>query len=432
MAVRSALIIFSLTLTCSVCEAAFPAGLRSQLPTQLNSIEDIKFSCDVNSFNITLNMRQPFKGLLFAKDFAQECRMLGTSSSTISIGLPTSGCGVSLTSSPLEHGTGGVRMSYKVHLVVQQDRHLRQITDIEREVECQLPEEAFLVRSTPLVGVLREELKGGKIKHRVGRMKDAGWSKELEGKQLEEELEEALAAARAWMEITSAHSEVTGSDVLQVGETALLVVKSTLPAGVGWSVTDCVAYDGLGDCSQRLIDQVGCPIDPLLVPGLRYALPRPIALMRHQEASTIFPAFKFPDRDRVHLKCSLRLCRGPCARVDCDDDDSSENRTGKFLLETIEAEVIDRIEVFNSMEVISPEIDDLRDGESYLSGKCWNWDTWRGSSVHSNFLQHNFLYTLYHSYILKSYTIIVNICLCTILFCFLYFLPTSYLTLINT
>ncbi|VEN55826.1 unnamed protein product [Callosobruchus maculatus] len=185
MAVRFAVIIYLLTLTCRACDAAFPAGLRSQLPTQLNSIEDIKFSCDVNSFNITLNMRQPFKGLLFAKDFAQECRMLGTSSTTVTIELQTSGCGVSLTSSPPEHGTGGVRMSYKVHLVVQQDRHLRQITDIEREVECQLAEEAFLVKSKPLVGVLREELKGGKIKHRVGRMKDAGWSKELEGKQLE-------------------------------------------------------------------------------------------------------------------------------------------------------------------------------------------------------------------------------------------------------
>nr|CAI5869205.1 unnamed protein product [Callosobruchus analis] len=98
--------------------------------------------------------------------FKMEQTSTGTSSQIVTIDLPTSGCGVSLTSSPPEHGAGGVRMSYKVHLVVQQDRHLRQITDIERAVECQLPEEAFLVKSTPLIGVLREELKGGKIKHR--------------------------------------------------------------------------------------------------------------------------------------------------------------------------------------------------------------------------------------------------------------------------
>lgn len=60
-------------------------------------------------------------------------------------------------------------------------------------------------------------------------MRDAGWSKELEGTQLEEELSEALAAARAWMEIAPENPEGKPSGTLQVGETALLTIKSTLP-----------------------------------------------------------------------------------------------------------------------------------------------------------------------------------------------------------
>lgn len=60
-------------------------------------------------------------------------------------------------------------------------------------------------------------------------MREAGWSKELEGKQLEEELSEALAAARAWMQIAPENAEGKRSGTLQVGETALLTVKSTLP-----------------------------------------------------------------------------------------------------------------------------------------------------------------------------------------------------------
>lgn len=60
-------------------------------------------------------------------------------------------------------------------------------------------------------------------------MREAGWSKELEGQQLEEELTEALSAARAWMEIIPEHPEGKQSGTLQVGETALLRVKSTLP-----------------------------------------------------------------------------------------------------------------------------------------------------------------------------------------------------------
>lgn len=60
-------------------------------------------------------------------------------------------------------------------------------------------------------------------------MRDSGWSKELEGAQLEEELSEALAAARAWMEIVPENPKGKPAGILQVGETALLTVKSTLP-----------------------------------------------------------------------------------------------------------------------------------------------------------------------------------------------------------
>lgn len=60
-------------------------------------------------------------------------------------------------------------------------------------------------------------------------MRDAGWSKELDGTQLEEELSEALAAARAWMEIVPENPERKTTGTLQVGETALLTIKSTLP-----------------------------------------------------------------------------------------------------------------------------------------------------------------------------------------------------------
>ncbi|KAJ8951240.1 hypothetical protein NQ318_010268 [Aromia moschata] len=63
----------------------------------------------------------------------------------------------------------------------------------------------------------------------VGRMKEEGWSKELEGKQLEDELSDALSAARAWMEIIPEKVEERPSGTLQVGETTLLRVKSTLP-----------------------------------------------------------------------------------------------------------------------------------------------------------------------------------------------------------
>ncbi|KAG5876844.1 hypothetical protein JTB14_002900 [Gonioctena quinquepunctata] len=337
--------------------SAFPPSLRYPLQVAVNKITDVNFTCDLENLNVTLTMKTSFKGLLFAKDFAQECKTIGSFSNTVTISLPTSGCGVRLSSVP--DGQGSVRMFYTVSLVVQQDRFLRQISDQEKIVRCHLKDEDFLVKSKALVKTLESELKGGQISHRVGRMRDAGWSKELEGKQLEEELNEALSAARAWMEIVPEQAEERTSETLQVGETAMLTVKSTLPAGIGWKVVDCFAHDGLGDSSQKLINEQGCPVDEFLMPELIYGPIRPIALMRHQEAVSRFPAFKFPDRDRLHLSCGLQLCKGPCKKVYCTVDDTAENRTARTFFDAIEGEILDRLEVFNSVEVLAPEIDDL-------------------------------------------------------------------------
>lgn len=85
--------------------------------------------------------------------------------------------------------------------------------------------------------------------------------------------------------------------------------------GIGWKVVDCNAHDGLGDSSQKLLDENGCPLDELVMPALLKSPARPIATMRHQEAVSKFAAFKFPDRDRLHLSCILELCRGACEKV---------------------------------------------------------------------------------------------------------------------
>lgn len=80
-------------------------------------------------------------------------------------------------------------------------------------------------------------------------------------------------------------------------------------------MVDCTAHDGLGDASQKLLDEQGCPVDELLLPDLQLGPVRNIDLMRHQEAVARFAAFKFPDRDRLHLTCGLQLCRGKCVEV---------------------------------------------------------------------------------------------------------------------
>lgn len=322
----------------------------------VNTITDIQTSCDSQNINITISTAQPFKGVAFAKDFAQECKTFGTSGTSVFLSLPTSGCGVRLTTVADE--ANAAKMRYSVALVLQQDRFLRQISDQEKRVYCALEDDAFLVKSQSLFRALKTEINDKRVHHRVGRLMDEGWSKDLNEKELEDELTEAMAAARAWMEINP--EKHLQHSAVEVGETVLLTVKATLPAGIGWRIVDCTAHDGLGDSSQKLLDEYGCPVDEALLPAPKFGPIRPIASMRHQEAVAKFAAFKFPDRDRLHLRCRLQICRGSCQKIDCKSDNETENRIGRSNFDS-EGEVLDRLEVYNSVEVIAPEIDDATD-----------------------------------------------------------------------
>jgi hypothetical protein len=307
----------------SSTEPAFPPSLRYTLPVATNKITDADLTCDLRSFNATVTLQHPFKGLLFARDFSHECSALGkitnhpgpplissiagSLSNSVAINLPTSGCGIRLSSRVNERGHK--QMVYSVVLVAQQDRHLRQIADQEKYLECVVEEDAFSIESKSMLEVVKNELmeRHGK-NQRSGRMK-----KEDTDEDFGEEMDEALSASRAWMEITPEEDGPSGT--LKVGEVAILSLKSTLPAGIGWKVVECVAHDGLGDSSQKLLDDDGCPVDELLLPTPQMGPVQPISLMRHQEAVSRFAAFKFPDRDRLHLSCYLELCRGSCAKV---------------------------------------------------------------------------------------------------------------------
>lgn len=46
-------------------------------PIQPNKLNAVKINCTREMFNIKLDMGKPFKGIIFAKDFLDECRVRG-------------------------------------------------------------------------------------------------------------------------------------------------------------------------------------------------------------------------------------------------------------------------------------------------------------------------------------------------------------------
>ncbi|KAG8262947.1 hypothetical protein J6590_042748 [Homalodisca vitripennis] len=187
--------------------------------------------------------------------------------------------------------------------------------------------------------------------------------------------EEDEPKPKAWLEIQgSAMSNPHQLNTVSVGEHTTILVKTWLPENISGQVVDCLAHDGLGETSQALVDPAGCPVDEVLVPRLHKSQ----ELSRRQNGyqftvqATSFPAFKFPDRESVHIRCGLQLCRQYCQKVDCTSDLRFQHRHQRRL-KGEEGEVLDYIQLFNSVEVLAPgiEMENMHQNSHFQSsGMC--------------------------------------------------------------
>ncbi|XP_045460924.1 uncharacterized protein LOC123671230 [Harmonia axyridis] len=344
------------------------ASQQPRLPVVKNEIELVDVTCNADSFNVTITLKHPFKGMLSAKDFSRECNSFGSLKKSVRLSLPTYGCGLRLSS---KHGRNGeLLMQYSVTLAIQQDRHLRQMADQEIYVSCQINSEEFSLNSETMMNELESDLTDVASK-RSGRMKqDKVWNSQMKNTDNTKNTRyyKSVKEAKAWMEIIPGEQEnenASQNDKLRVGEAAKLIVKSTLPVGIGWKVVDCTAHDGLGDSSQKLLDDRGCPIDDQIMPKPKYGPIQDKLFTKYQEAVTVFPAFKFPDRDRLHMTCMLLLCRNTCSQVDCKKQKSSNSnihRSGKIVNED---NILDQIKIFNSVEVLAPSVNEYYKTKEY-------------------------------------------------------------------
>ncbi|XP_017483274.1 PREDICTED: uncharacterized protein LOC108372134 [Rhagoletis zephyria] len=172
----------------------------------------------------------------------------------------------------------------------------------------------------------------------------------------------ATPRVRIWLELGG----LDGSGAVEVGQATMLTVRAIVPGSMGVRVVDCAALDGLGDSKQQLLDERGCTVDEQVMPPLNkhykpvdegWSKQQPDDLMEKTFTAT-FPAFKFPDRERLHVSCGVQLCKGKCPNVNCRSSEPLQLSADKHLA---------RIEVFNSLAVTAPqiEVDRLRYDRRY-------------------------------------------------------------------
>lgn len=64
-------------------------------------------------------------------------------------------------------------------------------------------------------------------------------------------------SVRVWLELNG----YDGSGAVDVGQPTTMSIRAILPDSIGVRVVNCAALDGIGDASQALLDDRGCPID---------------------------------------------------------------------------------------------------------------------------------------------------------------------------
>ncbi|ROT74236.1 hypothetical protein C7M84_007264 [Penaeus vannamei] len=203
--------------------------------------------------------------------------------------------------------------TYELLVYIQFDKWVQQVIDEQVHVRCRLEREAGELKAVAQLVTLRNKASSR------SRAED-GLVVEWEPLPLPAELlqwqknrpEGNSEPISCWMDIVRGDS-LNGKPVMDhllVGDDTTMVLKIRQSKGLDTRITSCVAHDGSGEQAQDLIDEHGIKSNPKT--GVKVA-------------HSTFKAFKFPDRDNLHLRCTVLVCLGSCNLVSLRVDIRSMN-----------------------------------------------------------------------------------------------------------
>ncbi|XP_055348447.1 cuticlin-4-like [Paramacrobiotus metropolitanus] len=237
----------------------------------------VQVQCTNRVVSVTLKTEGEFNGVLYVGLHNKECRMLGKGQKKLEFSLPVKQCGIVTVKSP----TDANKVVHKVQIYVQHHPMLQMEKD-QRSIE-----ECVAASDPSAVG--------------EGFISDAANTVEV--------------IAPAWMEIVRGAQadgpKIRGPVVL--GETISVLTKVNAKQGQDALVTHCLASDGTSSDPELLIGDDGCATDNSIVPAFAKISGNtgPLTFW------TKFPAFKFPDRQRLYLTCQVVICDGTCPQPRC-------------------------------------------------------------------------------------------------------------------
>ncbi|KAG7162853.1 hypothetical protein Hamer_G023272 [Homarus americanus] len=397
-----------------------------------NKFVGVTSKCSHGSLTVEVRTEEAFFGSVYARGYPSRCRVMGQGTTTTSLLISAQKCGVKVIEDELGHHT------YELLVYIQFDKWVQQVIDEQVHIRCKLDRNPGELQAVAQMNVVNKDARTDRKKdandeiNSIAAVVLAGSSSSSSSPSSSADVtstnsnvasklrqlasshhknsshrsraqddpmrdwqpinpppelllwqnqrpEGDLEPVSCWMDVVAGKT-MDGKpvmDYLLVGDDTTMVLKVRQSPGLDTRITSCVAHDGSGDQSQELIDEHGCAIDDDIMPPLRVKS-NPRTGVKVAYAS--FKAFKFPDRDNLHLRCIVLVCLGSCSLPVCGRtnnrvgrrmggqgsiqplDDIQENQSALTQVargntRALPSRVLDRVEVFNSVEVRAPGIE---------------------------------------------------------------------------
>eukprot|EP00090_Calanus_glacialis_P030486 TRINITY_DN4919_c0_g1_i1.p1 TRINITY_DN4919_c0_g1~~TRINITY_DN4919_c0_g1_i1.p1 ORF type:complete len:724 (-),score=176.09 TRINITY_DN4919_c0_g1_i1:269-2440(-) len=254
---------------------------------------DLSLVCTGESMTVTLNTEEPFTGRLFAQSAARDCETRGNARTETKLTFffeeaAAAKCGV-------EREERGV---YSNVVVVQHHPVIQRKGDRAVQLFCYFETGDKVVTNS--YDVLADTIDGG-----IGISTPSSV------------VNATAPSPGVRLRITTSSGEdISGT---RLGEKLFLRIEMDQESIFGIFARNLKAIGGDDEDSIDLLDDRGCPTDPIIFPGLQ-------KLPDSRDLQGSFEAFKFSDTSVVRFQVNVQFCVDECNPVECGDGLQSYGR----------------------------------------------------------------------------------------------------------
>ncbi|EEC00746.1 hypothetical protein IscW_ISCW016490, partial [Ixodes scapularis] len=254
-------------------------------PGKKPPLRDTRSRSQRTRLTASLRLEPGFRGVVYARGYPLRCRQAGDGRPRLRLSLPVAECGTRIA----EQQDG--RLLYETQLYVQFDRHVQQGMDTVLHVNC----------SPPAHPQSRDILVSSSMGNKAPSSRRRFPPKVRPPSESASTQVAATTPKPSWAELSDVDSWM---DILQGNMPFLKPVSGHI--NVGDPMTMLIKIRHKAGLQTRVTD---CSLDPSILPELEERLNTKTGL---KVVFSSFQAFKFPDRDNLHLQCKVLVCNRTC------------------------------------------------------------------------------------------------------------------------